>query len=326
MPASPFLLRLNAEANRSMEKSLLKLSVPLAAVAGGALYVSNKLFNVAFKRVNYVPETSAEKQKYADQYYAYVDWFHKVTHETWYLNEHEPAKRLVATYIPSADPVGKTVIISHGYKGNRETMANYAKMFYEMGFNVLLPDDRAHGDSAGDYINFGWLDRLDYLNWINRTISNNGEQEKILLFGVSMGGATIEMLSGENLPTQVKALIADCGYSSIKEELTYLLKEQYHLPEYPVEPLVSTINKQRLGYYLGDVSSKEQLKKNRRPILFIHGGKDTYVPVHMAYENYRATKAPKQLWIVKNATHAESFWYNPEAYQKRVSSFLKTYF
>lgn len=309
-----------------MRKSLLRLSMPLTLAAAGALYASNRLFDIAFKRVNYVPETSEEKQKYADQYYAYVDWFHEIPHETWYLNQHDPSKRLVATFIQHPDHLKKTVVISHGYKGNPETMANYAKMFYDMGYNVLLPDDRAHGDSAGDYINFGWLDRLDYLSWINKLISVKGEDEKILLFGVSMGGATMEMLSGENLPTQVKAIIADCGYSSIKEELTYLLKKQYHLPEYPIEPMVSTINRQRLGYYLGDVSSKAQLAKNRRPILFIHGGKDTYVPVTMAYQNYRATKAPKQLWIVKNATHAESFWYNPKAYQQRVASFLKTYF
>lgn len=288
--------------------------------------MSNKLFDIAFKRVKEVPATSEEKQKYADQYYAYVDWFRHIPQETWYLNEHDPKKRLVATFIQHPDHLKKTVVISHGYKGNRETMANYAKMFYDMGYNVLLPDDRAHGDSAGEYISFGWLDRLDYLSWINKLLAVKGEDERILLFGVSMGGATMEMLSGENLPTQVKAIIADCGYSSIKEELIYLLKEQYHLPEYPFEPMVSTINRQRLGYYLGDVSSKTQLAKNRRPILFIHGGKDTYVPVHMAYENYRATKAPKQLWIVKNATHAESFWYNPEAYKQRVTSFLKTYF
>ncbi len=170
------------------------------------------------------------------------------------------------------------------------------------------------------------MDRLDYIHWIEQIIGKNGDDEKILLFGVSMGGATVEMLSGEKLPAQVKAIIADCGYASIREELVYLLHNQYHLPEYPIEPLVSTINKQRLGYYLNDVSSTEQLKKNRRPILFIHGGKDTYVPVKMAYENYESTKAPKQLWIVKNASHAESFWYNPANYKRRVSEFLGTYF
>lgn len=309
-----------------MNKRLLTLTLPLAAVSAGAVYMSNKLFNVAFKRVNYVPETSADKQKYADEYYAYVDWYRQIPHDTWYLNENNPDKKLVASYIPNPADQGKTVIISHGYKGNRETMANYAKMFYELGFNILLPDDRAHGDSAGKYINFGWLDRLDYIHWIEQIIGKNGEDEKILLFGVSMGGATVEMLSGEKLPSQVKAIIADCGYASIREELVYLLHNQYHLPEYPIEPLISTITKQRLGYYLNDVSSTEQLKKNRRPILFIHGGKDTYVPVKMAYENYASTKAPKQLWIVRNASHAESFWYNPANYKHRVSEFLGTYF
>ncbi len=140
-----------------MKKSVT-LGLSLAAVATGALYVSHRLFNVAFKRVNYVPETSAEKQKYAQQYYNYVDWFRQIPHETWYLHQNDPAKRLVATFIQHPDHLKKTVIISHGYKGNRETMANYAQMFYNLGFNVLLPDDRAHGDSAGQYINFGWLD------------------------------------------------------------------------------------------------------------------------------------------------------------------------
>lgn len=302
------------------------LILPLTAITAGSFWVSLKLFDIAFKRVDYVPETSKEKQQYADLYYQYVDWFHQMPSEEWYLNRNDPDKRMVATYIPAEGISKKTVIIAHGYKGNRETMANYAKMFHEMGFNVLTPDDRGHGESAGKYISFGWLDRLDYLKWIDQVIDHVGEDGKILLFGVSMGGATVEMLSGERLPTQVKAIIADCGYSSIKEELTYLLKKQYHLPEYPVEPMVSEINKRAAGFGLNSASSVKQLAKNKRPILFIHGGKDTYVPAHMAYENYQATHAPKQIWIVPNATHAESFWYDPVAYKRRVQEFLRTYF
>lgn len=106
----------------------------------------------------------------------------------------------MSAYFIPADDSTKAVIISHGYKGNGETMANYAKMFHELGFNVLLPDDRGHGQSAGRYISFGWLDRLDYLTWLNWLIKRLGAQTKLLLFGVSMGGATVEMLSGEDLP------------------------------------------------------------------------------------------------------------------------------
>lgn len=301
----------------------------LASVAAGTLGLSyltaEYLFNFAFKRVDYVPETSADKQKYAAEYWRYVDWFKKIEKEHWTWSTDDGDDQMSAYFIP-ADDSAKAVIISHGYKGNGETMANYAKMFHKLGFNVLLPDDRGHGQSAGKYISFGWLDRLDYLTWLNRLIKRLGAQTKLLLFGVSMGGATVEMLSGEDLPPQVKAIIADCGYASIHEELTYLLKRQFHLPEYPIYPLVSTINRHRLGYYLGDISSTDQLKKNHRPIFFIHGEKDTYVPASMALENYQATNAPKELWIVDHASHAESFWLDPTAYRAHIQAFLNKYF
>ena len=307
-------------------KKKLSLILPLVGAAATTLLASEHLFNFAFKRVNYVPETSEDKQIYADDYYAYVDWYHAVDKTPWYLHEHDPKNRMVAEYIPAETASDQTVIIGHGYKGNGETMSGYAKMYHDLGFNVLLPDDRGHGESAGKYISFGWLDRLDYLQWIQQIIDRADRPVKILLFGVSMGGATMEMLSGESLPPQVKAIIADCGYSSVEAELTYLMKRQYHLPKFPIEPLVSTISKRRLGYYLNDVTSIDQLKKNTRPILFIHGEKDVYVPVGMAYENYAATHAPKQLWIVKNASHAESFWRNPDRYRQHIAQFLSTYF
>ena len=264
--------------------------------------------------------------KYARDYYHYTDWYQQVPKQTWHVYERKTQEKMVATYIPNRWPVHQTVIIAHGFGGNRETMANYAKLFYRLGFNVLMPDDRGHGQSAGKYISFGWLDQIDYLHWIKSVIHHNGPQVKILLFGVSMGGAIVSMLSGDKLPRQVKAIISDCGYSSVKEELNYLLKNHYHLPIYPFEPMISTINRHRLGYYINDASTTSQLAKNVRPIFFIHGGIDTFVPTHMVYENYRATHAPKELWIVPNAAHAESFWINPNQYRDHIKAFLETYF
>lgn len=312
----------------TVKKNLTLTSLlTVGGVMATTFAISEHLFKIAFNRVDYVPETSEEKQKYADQYWHYVDWFKGVNKEHWTFTPEDGDGEMSAYFIPAADGnQEKAVIISHGYKGNGETMANFAQMFHELGFNVLLPDDRAHGESAGKYISFGWLDRLDYQEWLKRLINRLGDQVKIVLFGVSMGGATVEMMSGEDLPSQVKCIIADCGYSSIKEELAYLLKKQYHLPEYPIYPLVSTISRHRLGFYLGDVSSKEQLAKNKLPIFFIHGEKDDYVPSYMALENYQATSAPKDLWLVENATHAESFWINPAVYRQRVVQFLGKYF
>lgn len=303
---------------------LAALGAPLALFSA-TLLASEKLYNFAFKRVDYVPETSADKQKYADAYWSYVDWLHRQPTQTWQLNVADEANRLVATYVPAKTASQKTVIVSHGYKGDGETMANYAYMFSQMGYNVLLPDDRGHGQSAGKYISFGWQDRRDYLGWIDRVIKHSDPRTQIVLFGVSMGGATVEMMSGEQLPEQVKAIIADCGYTSVEEELAYLLKRQFHLPKYPFVPIVSFINRHRMGYFLSDVSSVEQLRHNDRPIFFIHGEKDVYVPSWMLKKNYQAAGGPKSMWQVPDATHAESFWIDPATYQKHVAAFLDQY-
>lgn len=302
---------------------LIKAAIGAAATS---FLVSEYLFKLSFKRVDYVPETSEEKKKYAESYWRYVTWFRKINKEHWFLKNKDETERMSAYFIPASDITSKkVVIISHGYKGNGETMANFAKMFYEMGFSILLPDDRGHGESAGKYISFGWLDRLDYLRWLKKVVAKVGVDAQIVLFGVSMGASTVAMLSGEKIPAQVKCIIADCGYSSIEEELMFLLKRQFHLPKYPFYPLIDTINHHRLGYYLGDVSSVEQLKKNKSPIFFIHGEDDDYVPSYMALENYKATNASKELWIVPKATHAESYWIDPAVYKRHIQLFLSKY-
>lgn len=300
------------------------LMAPVVIAAGTAEIVAH-LYRFAFGRVDQVPETSAEKQKYADDYYAYVKWLHDQPSEVWQLHGKDKQRELSATYVPAGMKTTDTVIVAHGYKGNGETMANYAKMFHELGYNVLLPDDRAHGKSAGEYITFGWLDRLDYLEWINRIIQTVGDDSRIVLFGVSMGGATVEMLSGEELPEQVRCIIADCGYSNISDEMSYLLKKTFHLPKYPFMPAVRLLNQRRQGFDLYQVSSVAQLKRNYRPILFIHGDQDIYVPFKMIEANYAASNGPKEKWVVAGATHAESFWVNLLAYQQRVKKFIDQY-
>lgn len=305
--------------------NLTKIAAPVILAAGVAT-VSEKLFSFVFDRVDKVPATSADKQQYAESYFDGVDWLHdQPDTEQWLLNANNKSKRLTSTYVPAEVRTTDTVIIAHGYKGNGETMSSYARMFHELGYNVLLPDNRAHGSSAGKYITFGWLDRLDYLNWIDKIIEKNGRNSRIVLFGVSMGGATVEMVSGETLPEQVRAIIADCGYSNIGDELSYLLKRTFHLPKYPFVPAVNLINHRRQGFDLKSVSSVDQLKKNTRPIFFIHGEKDVYVPAEMLNENFVATSAPKEKWLVPNATHAESFWINPEEYKQHVDAFLDEY-
>ena len=226
---------------------------------------------------------------------------------------------LVADYVPAAKPTNKTVVVAHGYMNTKEFMAPQIKMFHDAGFNVLAPDDRGHGQSQGNYIGYGWPDRLDYLKWINQIIKKQGQQSQIALYGVSMGGATVMYLSGEKLPSQVKSIVEDCGYTSIIDELTYQAKAMFNLPKWPLIPSVALTATIKAGYNVFDASAITALHKNTRPILFIHGSKDKFVPTSMVYQNYRAaTKSKKALWVVKGAGHAKSFPDHQQAYSKRV--------
>ena len=157
-------------------------------------------------------------------------WLKTVHKETWTEKAAGADLKLVADYVPAAKPTNKTVVVAHGYMNTKEFMAPQIKMFHDAGFNVLAPDDRGHGQSQGNYIGYGWPDRLDYLKWINQIIKKQGQQSQIALYGVSMGGATVMYLSGEKLPSQVKSIVEDCGYTSIIDELTYQAKAMFNLP------------------------------------------------------------------------------------------------
>ena len=255
--------------------------------------------------------------------YAYEQSFDQLTKETlWMTNQ---GLKQDAWYVPAETATNKTVIVVHGFTNDKEDMKPYAWMFHELGYNVLMPDNMSHGDSEGQIIGYGWNDRLNVIKWAELLVEQNSDSE-ITLFGVSMGAATVMMASGEeSLPDQVVNIIEDCGYSSVWDELKYQAKDMYNLPAFPILYEVSAISKIRAGFSYGQASSVNQLKNNTRPVLFIHGGDDTFVPTSMVYKNYQATQGEKELYIVKGAGHAKSFETDPQAYIKKISTFLKKY-
>ncbi|MEI5992597.1 alpha/beta hydrolase [Candidatus Enterococcus mansonii] len=252
-------------------------------------------------------------------------WFKDKKNRSYWQLTSKDGLKLKAIYLPAAEKTDKNVIMAHGYMGNAETMASFAKMYHDFGYNVLVPDARGHGESEGDYIGFGWPERKDYLQWIDKVIAENGANAKITLYGISMGGATVMMTSGENLPKNVKAIVEDCGYSTVNGELAYQLKDMFNLPAFPLVPVTSLITKVRAGYFFGEASSVAQLKKNKVPMLFIHGDADKFVPFEMLDEVYNATDAPKEKYIVKGAAHAKAYTVNPEMYKEKVAGFLTKY-
>lgn len=216
--------------------------------------------------------------------------------------------KLVASEIIAPETTHKWAILVHSYRTSRSFMELYAKKYQEKGYNTLSPDNRAHGVSGGKYIGMGYLDQYDILRWIEYILEKDSKAE-IVLHGVSMGGATLMMLSGQgNIPKNVKAIVEDCGYTSAKDYLTWKLKQRFGLPSFPVIPIANIAFKAAAGYYMEDASALEGVKNSDIPILFIHGTKDTTVPVEDVYRLYEAAECPKELYIVEGAGYGEALW------------------
>ena len=216
-------------------------------------------------------------------------------------------------------------IVFHGYTGRASDMAAYARAFYDMGFSVLTPDALAHGESDGKYIGMGWLERGDVLKWINSLIAADPEA-RIVLFGVSMGGATVMMASGEDLPENVKCIVEDCGYSSVWDEFRFQLKNVFHMPAFPLLHTASMFCKLRAGYFFDEASSVKALESAKVPMLFIHGEEDTFVPYEMLDRVYDACASRiKEKLSVPGAAHGMSAATEPELYWRTVERFVTRY-
>jgi fermentation-respiration switch protein FrsA (DUF1100 family) len=277
-----------------------------------------------FYRVAFIPsEKSFLSTKQSASEKAARAWLKRVNHSVWHERAvGKPAWQLKAWYVPAAKATDKTIVVAHGYMNTHEDMAEYIRMFHEAGYNVLAPDDRGHGASAGNYVGYGWADRRDYLQWIKQVVRQNGQNSKIGLFGVSMGGATVMYLSGMDLPKQVRSIIEDCGYTSVDDELSYQASSMYNLPRWPLVPGVLALAKFHTGVNYAAASSTQSLAKNKLPTLFIHGAADKFVPTKMVRQNYKASAGVKQLWIVPGAGHAASYGKYPKAYRQRVLKFM----
>lgn len=228
-------------------------------------------------------------------------------------------------YIAKNEKESKTWVIAvHGYTDSAYFMVDAVKQFLHYGYNVLIPDLRAHGKSEGKYIGMGWLDRLDLIEWINYLIKTYGNI-KIVLYGISMGAAAVMMTSGEKLPSNVRIVIEDCGYTSVWEEFSDKLKAIFHMPKFPAMYNANLIAKVRAGYSPKKASSINQIKKSKIPTLFIHGDNDKFVPFSMLDKLYEAASCKKEKLVISGAGHAEAQVTYPQKYWHTVKRFIKRY-
>lgn len=218
----------------------------------------------------------------------------------------------------------RTALVIHGWRNCGIDFMNIGRIYEQMGYNVLMPDLHAHGLSEGEAIAMGWNDRKDVLHWMSiaaRLFASND----FVVHGVSMGAATTMNVSGESMPSEVKSVrfVEDCGYTSVWDEFSYKLSEEFGLPAFPLMYTTSLLCQLRYGWSFTEAAPLKQVAKCRYPMLFIHGDNDHFVPSWMVHPLYEAKSGEKALWITKGTAHAESYDDYTEEYIHHIIEFCQ---
>ncbi len=293
----------------------------LILVSGGYMFV------VACVRTKERPwlDPEALKGSSYEKYIQLIQYSHQ-----WLQDNHaqdvfidsEDGLRLHGLWIPAENPKG-TVLLAHGY---RSTMlvdfGAVMAMYHDFGLNLLLPEQRAHGKSEGRFITFGVKESRDMLHWVdyhNRELSDC----QVILSGLSMGASTVLFMADQKLPDNVKGIIADCGFNSPKDILAKVFRSIIKLPPQPTIWAAELYARLFAGFSLYERDSCQILKKNRLPIIMVHGTGDDFVPCSMTQAAYETCTGDKQLLLAEGAGHGLSFVKEPEKYKNMILAFLQ---
>jgi len=288
---------------------------------------------ICFREVFYISEKEKQKRaahiipnakasaNYRNQIIAWQEQMDLIPHETVQIKSFDGLTLSGIFYeFKKGAPVE---LMLHGYKGNsRRNFCGAVIRASKFGHNVLLIDQRGNGKSDGHTITFGIKESRDAVSWINYLEERFGNNIEILLAGVSMGAATALMSIERGLPSSVKWIIADCGYSTPKAIMKDVAKKR-KLPATFLYPFI------RLGALLfgrfdpEEITPLDAVKKSPVPILFVHGDTDAFVPCYMSEENYNACTSKKKLLIIKGASHGLAYYTSPDEYENAIRLFFE---
>ncbi len=230
--------------------------------------------------------------------------------------------KLHGLWVPAPNPKG-TILLAHGYRSSKLLDFGMVLSFYqEKGLNILLPTQRAHGKSEGRYITFGVKESRDMLCWLDWHNKHNPNLP-LVLSGLSMGASTVLFMADYDLPPNVKAIIADCGFTSPAAIISKVFRQVTHLPAVPSVWAAELFARVFAGFSLYACSSVKALENCRLPVLLAHGLADDFVPNEMSRQAYAACKSKKELLLAENAGHGLSFLREPEKYKALVEKILQ---
>ncbi len=242
-------------------------------------------------------------------------------HELVYIQSYDGLKLGAKIYRFSGSDDAPLAVCFHGWHGMdiRDFRGGVA-MLRKMGYNVLLASQRGHGISEGHTLTYGIKERQDVLSWTRYAVERFGEQVQIVLFGVSMGAATVLMASELPLPEQVKGIMADSPYTSPKEIIKKVIKDMKLAPG-PLYPLVAAAGLVFGHVRLNSAQAVESVKHTDLPILIMHGDDDRFVPCAMSEEIQKANPAIRRA-VFPGAGHVLSCLKDETRYYAVAGDFL----
>lgn len=233
--------------------------------------------------------------------------------------------RLLGRVLVPEHPNGRTMLLCHGARssgiGEYRFMAPY---LYKNGYTLVIPDHRGCGESDGKYMGYGTHESKDTFLWL-RYAKERFSENSIFLLGISMGAATVLMMSNHLEDAAVKGIIADCPYTSAWDEFSYQMHTSFHLPDFPILHICDLYCRALCGYAFKAASPLESVKCAKKPILFIHGSADDFVPTFMQDILFDACPTEKEKLTVEGAVHARSYYTNPMLYNQTLLTFMDTY-
>ncbi len=227
--------------------------------------------------------------------------------------------------LKAQNPSKVFVVFAHGYRADHDgDPINFQRYYYDKGFNFLSFDHTAAGESGGSYVGFDYFESQDTAEWVNYLVNRFGDDIEIILHGVSMGGATVCQMAS-TVPKQVKFIVSDCAYTGALDEFDSVIKGVGIKHTGGILHIFNAMNRVFAGFDLELTDVRDSVKNSKVPMLFVHGSKDDFVPTKMGYELYDLCTAPKDLFIVDGAEHAQSIMIDKEGYENKLSQFIEKY-
>ncbi len=231
--------------------------------------------------------------------------------------------KLVGWFIPGENDA--VIIMQHGYKSTRSELLNEAEMMHRHGYNVLVTSIRAHDDSEGELITLGKYEVDDMEAWYQYLLTRDEiNPDKIGLLGNSYGGMLSLQYAAQN--ENIKAIVANCAFSSMTDTVSTSVTHFTGLPEFPFVPLIVFWSEQSTGVKMEEIDATQWIPQiSPRPVFLMQGGMDTVISPESGQRLYDAAGEPKELWFDPKLGHVEFDTQRAYEYENRVTAFFDQY-